>query len=94
MHYEILYNLYTGVHYFLSIIRVALYVYALMTWFARPDSRIYITLSRLCDPFVAPFRPLGRKLIQSGLRVDLSVWFAAIALRILDTIIFRVLFAI
>lgn len=90
MPFEIVYRLYLGIHQFLRLLSYALFIYALMSWFVRPDAKIYRIFSRFCEPLLAPFRPIGRKLIQYGLRVDLSVWLAAIGLQIIDNIIYRI----
>ena len=94
MQFEIVYRIYLGIHQFLNILSTALFIYALMTWFVRPDAKIYRIFSRFCEPLIAPFRPIGRKLIEMGLRVDLSVWLAAIGLNILDNIIYRIFVAL
>ncbi|MBQ3222411.1 MAG: YggT family protein [Clostridia bacterium] len=94
MQYEIVIRLCTGVNYFFSILNWALVLYALLSWIARPESRIYRFFANFCDPLVAPFRPLGRKLINARLRVDLSVWLAVIALRVINTVVIRILFAL
>jgi len=94
MQFEIIYRIYLGIHQFLRILSYALYIYALMTWFVRPDAKIYRIFSRFCEPLLAPFRPIGRKLIQMGLRIDLSVWIAAIGLNLLDSIIYRIIFGL
>lgn len=90
--FDILFAIYQGVHQFVRILTYILFIYAFMTWFVRPDAKIYRIFSRLCDPLLAPFRPLSRKLIQMGLHVDLSVWLAAIALQIIDNLLYRLLF--
>ena len=94
MQFEVIYRIYLGIHQFLRILSYALYIYALMTWFVRPDAKIYRIFSRFCEPLLAPFRPIGRKLIQMGLRIDLSVWIAAIGLNLLDSIIYRIIFGL
>lgn len=92
MLYHVVTGVYTGVHTFIQILTVVLCVYALMTWFVRPDAPLYRWAYRFCSPIVAPFKPLSQRLIRSGLRVDLSVWMAIIALRILDRLLARLLF--
>ncbi len=94
MSYEILFGLYNGVHVFIRLLTGILFVYALMTWFVRPDSKIYRVFYNFCSPIVAPFRGISEKLIRAGLRVDLSVWMAMIALRIIDNLLLRLILAI
>ena len=92
MRADLIYQIYVGIHQFIRILSGALFIYALMTWFVRPDAKIYRLFSRFCDPLLTPFRPLGRKLIQMGLRVDLSVFLALIALQVIDNIALRILY--
>lgn len=93
MQFDVLYRVYLGIHQFLNILSYALIIYALMTWFVRPEAPIYRFAARFCAPLLAPFRPLGQKLIQAGLRIDLSVWFAVLALRIVDNLVYRLIFS-
>ena len=67
----------------------------MMTWFVRPDSQAYMFVHRLVEPFVAPFRPLALRLMEKGLMIDISVFLAIIAVRVihyvLQTIVYRFL---
>ncbi len=92
MRTEIIYGVYQGVYMFLNIISIMLVVYALMTWFVRPDAPVYRFMSRFCEPIVAPFRGISRRLIQAGLRIDISVILAVAAIRLLQTLLYRLLF--
>lgn len=88
---NVLFLIYQGVHQFLRILSALLVIYALMTWFVRPDTKLYRVFYRLCEPLLAPFRPISRKLFEIGLRVDISVILAVLALQIIDNIIYRLL---
>ncbi|MDO4739468.1 MAG: YggT family protein [Eubacteriales bacterium] len=94
MQAEAIYRIYLGVHQFLNILSYALIAYALMTWFVRPDAKIYRIMYRFCEPLLAPFRPLGQWLIRYGLRLDLTVWFAILALRLIDYLLNRLLYVL
>ena len=79
----------SGVDTFLNIISVLLVVYALMTWVMRPDNPVYIFVSRIADVVLIPFRPIGRCLINAGLRVDITVIIALFAIRVLRGFLMR-----
>ncbi len=91
MRTEIISRVFEGVSMFLNIISMALVVYALMSWFVRPDSPLYRFMSRFCEPIVAPFRPISRRLIEAGLRIDISVILAVAAIRLLQSLLYRLL---
>ena len=84
----------TGVDTFLNIISVLLIVYALMTWFVRPDNAVYVFIARFADVVLTPFRPISRWLINYGLHMDLSVILALFAIRILRSLLFQILYRI
>ncbi len=92
MSYPVLIQTVRGIHYFLYILEIALFLYVIMSWIVRPYNRFYVFLRNLVSPLLAPFRPLSRKLIERGFMVDLSVLFALIALRLLDSLLPRLLF--
>jgi len=79
----------SGVDTFLNIISVLLVVYALMTWVMRPDNPVYVFVARIADVILMPFRPIGRWLINAGLRMDLTVIIALFAIRILRSFLMR-----
>ena len=85
------YQLLSGVDTFLNLLSLALVVYALMTWFMRPDNRIYQFFARIADFVISPFRPVSAWLIKQGLRIDVSVILALICIRILRNLLFRLM---
>lgn len=91
MRIEIILRIYEGVTLFLRVISGMLLIYALMTWFVRPENRFYRLIARFCDPLLAPFRGLSRKLIQRGLMIDVSVWLALLSLRLIEYLLARLL---
>jgi len=76
-----------GVDTFLNVLSVVLVIYALMTWFMRPDSPIYVFFARIADVVITPFRPVSRWLISRGFRMDVSVVLALAAIQILRTLL-------
>lgn len=94
MSWEIASRITLGIHYFLRILSIALWVYAIMSWFVRPYNRVYIFMRNFVSPLLAPFRPLARKLIEKGVMVDLSVIMAWLALRILQSLLPRLVYAL
>ncbi|MBQ2956550.1 MAG: YggT family protein [Clostridia bacterium] len=91
MHVMMLQQIISGVDTFLNIISVWLLVYALMTWFVRPDNPIYVFVARFADVILTPFRPISRWLINYGLHMDLSVILALFAIRILRSLLVQIL---
>ncbi len=85
-------QLITGVDNFLNIVSVLLIVYALMTWFMRPDNPVYIVFARIADVVLTPFRPISRKLINMGLHIDLSVILALLSIRIIRRLLVTLLY--
>ncbi|MBO4297389.1 MAG: YggT family protein [Clostridia bacterium] len=92
MYQSVVYQIYTGINYFLDIVSGILFVYCLMTWFVRPDSQIYLFMRRLVDPIVTPFRPLARRLMERGLMLDISVLLAIIGVRVIRYLVQIVFF--
>ncbi len=92
MWYMVLAQVISGVDTFLSVLSVILVIYALMTWFVRPDSPIYIFFARIADVVLTPFRPLGRWLMERGLRIDVSVILALAAIQVLRRLLYTALY--
>ena len=84
---EVSWAIYQGVSYFINIVSGLIFVYCVLSWITRPDSSIFRFVSRLVQPLLEPFRPLGNKLIEKGFRVDLTPWLAMIALQILQRVL-------
>ena len=94
MSWEIANQINMGIYYFLRILSIALWVYVIMSWFVRPYNRAYIFMRNFVSPLLAPFRPLARKLMEKGVMVDLSVIMAWLALRILQNLLPRLVYAL
>ena len=84
------YQVFLGINRFLSVLEVLLIIYALMTWFVRPDSPVYQFLYRFLNPVIAPFRRISRKLIERGLMIDISVILAVLAIRVAQSLLWRI----
>lgn len=92
MNYMVMMQLISGVDTFLNLLSIVLVVYALMSWFMRPDSQIYQFFAKIADVVVSPFRPVSRWLINQGLRIDLSVFLALAAIQILRSLLSRLMY--
>lgn len=92
MNTMVMWQIVSGVDTFLNIVSVLLVAYALMSWFMRPDSPIYVFLAKIADPLLMPFRPISRWLINQGFRIDVSVVLALFAIRILRSLLMRLLY--
>jgi uncharacterized protein YggT (Ycf19 family) len=85
MDYIILEKVQQGFDIFLTILQLILVAYSIMSWITSPFNRFYVLLSRMVQPLVAPFRGIASALIRRGLRLDISVLLALLALQILQS---------
>lgn len=88
---DVSWAIYQGVSYFARIVSVLIFIYCILSWVTRPDSPVFRLISRLVQPLIEPFRPIGNKLIEWGFRIDLTPWVAMIALQILQRIVYEIL---
>lgn len=73
----------------LDVVSIAVFAYAIMSWFAQ-GTNVYYWFARILEPLLSPFRALSRKIMQRvGIPIDLSCWLAIIAIRILSSAITR-----
>lgn len=79
-----LYQVFRALSIFFSVVRIAILVYALLSWL-RPRWQAYYLLERFVTPFIMPFRRLSVWL-AAKLRVplDFSCWFAIIGLSVVN----------
>lgn len=71
----------------LDVASGAMFVFCILTWVA-PAAPLTDWLRRMLEPLVAPFRSLARKAVMRwGARVDLSYFFAMIAIQLLRRLI-------
>lgn len=75
------------------VIQMAVLVYCVMSWLPTlRTSRVFTILSRFVEPIGRPFRPLAGWLMdKTGLPLDLSLWFALIAIEMLQRLIRAIL---
>ena len=92
MTFQILYSVFRGIDIFLRLIDYVLLGYCILSWVARPTNSLYIFLSRLAQPFIAPFRPIARKLIERGVLIDISALLAIFSLDIVRRLIWNVFY--
>lgn len=82
------------IYWCVHVLQTATLVYCILSWVA-PGSRVYGFLELFLEPFVRPFRPLGRWIMEkTGLPLDFSVFFMMLALEILGTILQRVCYSV
>ena len=84
MHYFILERIYQGCNIFLYALQLILVAYSIMSWVVSPFNRLFVFLSRMAQPLIAPFRGIANALIRRGFRIDISVLLALLALGIVQ----------
>lgn len=81
------YIIYRTVTMILSVMETVIFVYCILSWIA-PQTQIFGFLQYLLEPFVRPFRPLGRWIMQkTGVPLDFSMMFLIIAIYIAQRLI-------
>lgn len=85
MDYIILQKVQQGFDIFLTILQLILVAYSIMSWITSPLNRLYVLLSRMAQPLIAPFRGIASALLRRGFRIDVSVLLALLALQILQS---------
>ena len=79
-----LYKVFYAASAFLYIIRAAIFIYAVLSWF-RPRWQLYGMLEHFITPFIMPFRRLSVWITaKTRLPLDFSCWFALIGISIID----------
>jgi len=71
----------------LDVLKFALVLQALLSWFVSPTNRFYQLLRRVTEPMIAPFRPLAMRLSSGRLPIDLAPLFAFLALLLLQYLV-------
>lgn len=85
-----LYRIFNAVSVLLSVLSWAIFAYCILTWIA-PRSPLCSWLERFIEPFCAPFRTLSRTLMMRwGAPLDFTCWFALIAIRILNSLLWQI----
>ena len=89
-----LYRIFDAASILLSVMSTAIFIYCILTWVA-PRSAARYWLERFIDPICAPFRPLGRMLINRwGAPFDFTCWFALIGIRIASRLLWQIYYMI
>ncbi|MBE5772658.1 MAG: hypothetical protein E7337_01835 [Clostridiales bacterium] len=71
---------------FLYVIRTAILVYCVLSWF-QPRFKAFFMLRQFIMPFISPFQALSLKLMRFfRAPIDFTCWFALIGLTILDRV--------
>ena len=79
-----LYKVFQAGSAFLYVVRVAILVYCVLSWF-RPRNNLFLWLETIIRPFVAPFRRFSVWLMsRTRMPLDFSCWFAIIGLSIVE----------
>lgn len=84
MQYTVLYQVFRGISICLTILQYVLLAYCVMSWVVRPTNSFYQLCQRICEPLLAPFRPLSRKLIERGFMIDISALLAFFILSLIQ----------
>lgn len=93
--YSVLFQIFQGISIFLRIIRYVILGYCLLSWILPPTNRFYELLRNLAWPFIAPFRGIAQKLMmRSSFRIDLSPWFALLALELVGWLLWQLFYAL
>ena len=87
-----LYDVFYAVSIFISILRIAIIIYAVMSW-GRPDFKLFYMLESFVRPFLIPFRRLSLWVMTKLRRpLDFSCWFALIGLSIVNNLWWRLFY--
>lgn len=84
----------SGVDIFLNALSILLILYALMSWLMRPNNPVYVALSRMANVALAPFRPIGRWLINKGMRIDPTLFITLFVIQILRNLLVRLSYSV
>ena len=81
-----LYKVFQAGSLFLSVIRVAILLYVVLSW-VRLSGTAYLWLESFIRPFVAPFRRFSVWLMsRTRMPLDFSCWFALIGLSLVNQV--------
>ncbi|MFU0801480.1 MAG: YggT family protein [Xylanivirga thermophila] len=91
---QVIAGLLKGIVLFLDIICWLIVIGALLSWFIDPTHPIRTFITRITEPFVAPFRPLSDKINSSGLPIDFSPLFTYLFLTIIIQLLQRLIIVV
>lgn len=91
----VLYGVYQGCYYFLEILRYALLIYCILSWFVSPWNKVMQFFAKVADPMLNPVRSVLRRIFPM-MPIDLSAivvfYLLNLAQRLLYQIFFRLAF--
>ena len=87
-----LYEVFYAVSIFLRILRTAILVYVVLSWF-RPRFKAFYLLENFVRPFIMPFRRLSIWLMSKfRMPLDFSCYFALVGISLLQQLWWRLYF--
>lgn len=84
----ILYRIYLGCYYFLEILRYALLIYCVLSWFMSPWNKVMQFFAKITDPMLNLVRPLMRRIFPN-LPIDLSAIVIFFLIGLAERLIYR-----
>lgn len=79
-----LYDVFYAVSIFLRILRIAILIYVVLTWF-RPQFKVFYMLENFVKPFIMPFRRLSVWLMsKTRMPLDFSCYFSLVAISLIQ----------
>ena len=79
-----------GIYYFLSLIELAIFLRAILSWFIDPYSRIMQILYAVTEPFIAPIRAVLSRFMGDMPMMDFSPLIAMLLISALKQVFFIV----
>lgn len=87
-----LYDVFYAVSIFLRILRIAILIYVVLSWF-RPRFKAFYMLKNFVKPFIMPFRRLSVWLMsKTRMPLDFSCYFSLIAISLIQELWWRLYF--
>lgn len=84
-----LYGVFYAVSIFLRILRIAILIYVVLSWF-RPRFKAFYMLESFVKPFIIPFRRLSVWLMsKTRMPLDFSCYFSLIAISVVQDLWWR-----
>ena len=83
-----LFGVFQGISYFLTIIRYVLLAYCLLSWILSPYHKVMRMLGRFVDPVLNPIRRLMYRIFPR-IPLDLSALLAFFLLQLADSLLIR-----
>lgn len=83
-----LYGIYKGCYWFLEILRYALLIYCVLSWFVSPWSRVMQFFGKIADPMLNLVRPTLRRIFPR-LPIDLSAIVVFFVLQLAQRLLYR-----